>query len=106
MTVTTWSVPRESREWVGPITVTATVDGTTTPVDPTALAFAVLPAGSRPVTDDWTAPVAEPGGDGTKFGVQADPVDSYQRLGIWVRVTDSPEIPVLDPSTVGKLIRT
>lgn len=98
-----WSIARESKEWVGPITVTATVDGEPVDIDPASLAFAVLPIQQRPTDTDWTAPVTEPGGTG--IGVQADPTEQPGLYGIWARITDSPEIPVLDPSTVGQIYR-
>lgn len=102
----TWRMPRESKEWVGPISVAITVDGVTVPVDQAAVRFAVLPRRTRPNPDgtDWLAPVVEPGG--TYIGVQADPVAGYSELGIWAKVSDDPEIPVLEPDDVGYLVRT
>lgn len=103
MTVNTWRIPRESREWVGPIVVTVTADGT--PVSSAAVQFALLPQRVHPAEADWAAPVVDPDGSGG-IGVQANPVTSFQQLGIWCRVTDTPEAPVLDPSEVGYVIRT
>jgi hypothetical protein len=103
-TATTWKIPRESKEWVGPITVTITVNGVTTTVDPSEVKFAVLPKGRRPAPTDWAAPIAEPGGDG--IGVQADPAAGYGWFGIWAQITDTPEIPVLEPDDVGHILRT
>lgn len=102
MTVNTWRVARESAEWVGPVTVTATAAGT--PVDPGNVQFAVVADNTRPTADDWAAPYVEPGG--TALGVWASPVTGYQKLGIWVKITDAPEIPVLEPGEVGWLVRT
>jgi hypothetical protein len=102
----TWLVARESKEWVGPITITATVNGgTPVTIDPAEIQFAVLPRGQRPVDTDWTAPVADPDG-GTAVGVQADPVTAYAAMGIWAKFTDDPNVPVLEPDEIGYLTRT
>jgi hypothetical protein len=100
MTVTR-RIPRESTEWVE-VDVTVTADGqpVTDPVE-----FALVPRYTRPTSGDWFAPVADPDGSG-KVGIQLDPVTSYGRFGIWVRVTDTPEVPVLEPSDVGWITRT
>jgi hypothetical protein len=103
LTVNTWRIPRESREWVGPIAVTVTANGA--PVSDANVEFAVLPLRTHPAEADWAAPVTDPDGSGG-IGVQADPVTTFEQLGIWCRVTDTPEAPVLDPSEVGYVIRT
>lgn len=81
-----WRLPRESTEWVGPLTVT--VDGE--PV--TTFEVAYLPYLARPVEDDWTTPTVLDGA----AGVLVTPVTEASRHAVWVRVTDHPEIPVLD----------
>lgn len=102
--MTTWRVPRESTEWVGPIVVTVVDNGTGEPVaDP--VQFAVLNNLFRPQESDWADPYLDPDDTGA-LGVFLEPVTSYTHLGIWARVAGNPEIPVLDPNSVGKIIRT
>lgn len=103
MTIT-WTLPRESLEWVGPIAVFAKVDGIPVPVDPSVIRFALVPSGQRPALDEWLPPVVEPGG--TALGVQAIPLDTQQTFGIWIKFTDNSNVPVLDPSSVGHLVRS
>jgi hypothetical protein len=99
-----WRVPREADVFVGPIAVTVTADGS--PVDNATVQFAVMtPSTARPVEADWIDPILDPS-DPTKIGVWAPPVETEQRSGIWVRIPDSPETDVLDPSQVGWLVRT
>lgn len=102
-TAVTWRVPRESHEFVGPIAVTATADGESTPLDPGAVQFAVLLEGTHPGDDDWVAPAMEPDGDG--IGVAVESVDAFGRYGIWVKITAEPYSPVLDPDRVGWIER-
>jgi hypothetical protein len=102
--VTVWRIPRESSEWVGPITVTLTVDGEQVPAEPDEISLAVIPLGQRPEEADWVSPDAEPGG--SDLGLMVEPVDSYQELAIWLRASDASETPVLEPSEVGYLTRT
>jgi hypothetical protein len=102
VTVTEVFVPRESSEWVQ-VNVTVTSSGVV--VDGAKVKLAVLPVGEHPAATDWAAPVPDPSG-GTGIGLQVQPVAAYQRLGVWVRVTDTSETPVLDPSTVGYITRT
>ena len=94
---TTVRIPRESTEWVGPITITVDDEPVTSGVQ-----FAVIPERDRPADDDWTDPYLEPGG--TALGVWQAPVADYQVLRVWAKITDSPEIPVLDD--VGRITRT
>jgi hypothetical protein len=74
------------------------------PVAQTAVQFAYLPRGQHPVDSDFTSPYLQPGG--TAFGVWAAAVATPGSWGIWARVQSSPEIPVLDPYSVGWVIRT
>lgn len=102
--VETWTLPRESNEWVGPIVVTKTDAGTGEPVsDP--VAFAVLPVGTRPTSGDWANPVVDPDG-GSAVGVTAGAVSSPGQYGIWAKVTGTSEQPVLEPKNVGYIQRT
>jgi hypothetical protein len=89
---------------VGPITVAVTAGGS--PVAGADIEFAVLPRGVRPVEIDWQPPDLDPDPPGTALGVFVDPVLAYGRWGIWIRVTDTPEIPVLEPSQVGWIVRS
>lgn len=105
MTIATvWRVPRESDEFVGPITLTATVDGAVVPISSDAVQFAVIPDRARPAEADWADPVGEPGGVG--IGVTAAPVSTSIRYGIWAKITDNPFAPVLGPEQVGWIDRT
>lgn len=88
---TQWQIPRESREFVGPLAVT--VDGTPT----TAYEVAVLADGTRPNASSWRAP----DNVGGSLGVLVGPGGTYElapgNYRIWARVTDAnPESPVLD----------
>lgn len=107
MTANKWIIPRETREWVGPITPTVTDRDTGLPVviDPAALRFAVLTLDTRPTGPDWTVPVPDPEG-GPLVGVQTVPVASYKRLGVWAQVTAGLDVIVLEPSQVGYITRT
>lgn len=99
-TAPTWRVPRESHEFVGPITVTVKVSGEPVTLDPDAIKFAVLADGQRPVDDDWANPVIDPD-DPDAIGVAVTPVAAFARYGIWAQLTiDSYEV-VLDPDQVG-----
>lgn len=102
--VETWTLPRESNEWVGPIAVTKTDAGTGLPVtDP--VTFAVLPKGTRAQPSDYTNPVTDPDGGGA-IGVTAAPVSGPGTYGIWATVAGASEQPVLEPSEVGWIVRT
>lgn len=102
--MTTWQLPRESLEWVGPIVVTKTDAATGEPVtDPVQFAF--LQPGQRPEESDWADPYLDPDNTGN-LGILAEPVGSRSFWGIWARVQGNPEVPVLDPDTVGWVQRT
>lgn len=77
----TWRIPRETTEWIGPVTVT--------PADK-PLELAILPDGQRPTEEDWQDPVVIDGKPGLVLTTPA--VGSY---AYWARVTSSPEVPVV-----------
>lgn len=84
----TWSIPAESKEFIGPITVTA--DGI--PVTSFEVAF-TDGATARPTT--WAAADVV----GTDRGILIGPGTSHttvvaHKYTVWVRFTDTPEIPV------------
>lgn len=79
---TQWSIPRETKEWIGPVTFT--------PNDAT-LQLAILPEGQRPVEADWKTPDSLGGGLGLILD-QPDPGMYYY----WARLADSPEVPVIE----------
>jgi hypothetical protein len=90
----TWTLAAETKEWVGPITVTA--DGT--PV--VNFEVSVTSGGNRPTV--WEAPTALGGsgrgvvvGQGTQW-----PLRVGQRYTIWTRFNDTPEVPVTKVGTV------
>ena len=94
-------LPRETNEYLS-TTVTAADDPTGDDV-----AFAFLPSGTRPSSGDWRAgewaPGAPPyvarirvGGTGSGATVELAP-GSYKA---WLRITDSPEVPVHQFDTV------
>ena len=96
--MTTWHLNRLSREWVGPITVTA--DG-----DPVmGWTYALLPVGERPVApeDIDGVPTALPGGLGVLVGPDTAHVLAPGEYALWVRYVDTPEAPVRDD--VGRII--
>jgi hypothetical protein len=101
---TTWTLSRLSREWVGPITVTA--DGT--PV--TDWTYAVVQFGQRPATPEEidAAPAVLGAGDAARRGVLVGPGTDHEltpgRYLIWLRYVADPEAPVLEP--VGVLVIT
>jgi hypothetical protein len=91
-----WTLPRESKEWVGPITVTA--NGVPT----TAFKVAVVAAGTRPTA--YVNPDLLGGAQGVLVGPGATwplPQGVYQ---VWVQVTAATEVPVLD--SVAQLVIT
>lgn len=61
--LTTWKVPRETQEWLGPVTVT--VGGT--PV--TNFKLCLLPEGTRPPTDPASATWLNPAMSGPDAGL-------------------------------------
>lgn len=88
--ITTWDIPQLSREWIGPITVTA--NG----VAVTSYKLALMPDGSEPATGDW----ADPTLSGTELGIIADVAPGSYR--IWAKYDTALESVVLDD--VGILI--
>lgn len=102
--VETWTLPRESNEWVGPIAVTKTDAATGVPVtDP--VTFAVIPKGNRAGPGDYANPIVDPDG-GINIGVMPGVVTSAGTWGIWAKVTGASEQPVLEPRQVGWIERT
>lgn len=91
MTVS-WTLPRLSTEWVGPIVVSR--DGA--PV--TGWTYALLPFGERPATTGAIDGSPDPldGGLGILVGPGTDHVLAAGVYRIWVRYVDDPEAPVLD----------
>lgn len=77
-----WHIPRETEEWIGPVTVT--------PADK-PLELAILPAGERPTADDWEAPLVIDGKPGLMFTPPGPGAYLY-----WARVTGTPEKPVVE----------
>ena len=79
--------PRETVEFQ-PVTVT--IDGT--PVT-TGVTFAVVPAGTRPIT--FVTPTTLAG----KIGVMITGM-TVGNWNVWAKVTSSPETPVIDCGTI------
>lgn len=90
--MTTWTLPRLSIEWVGPISVAA--DGE--PV--TGWTYALTLYGDRPasVTAISGTPVELDDGLGILVGPGTDHELEPGVYRIWVRYVDDPEAPVLD----------
>ncbi|MGH8965298.1 MAG: hypothetical protein ACRDXB_08210 [Actinomycetes bacterium] len=81
-----WTLPRESKEYVGPITVK--LGG----VEVDTFEISVSVAGERPET--WEDPVDYEGAPHRLTG----PHDSDLPVGlhhVWARVTDDPQLPVI-----------
>ncbi len=92
-TLTQWSIAAETKEWVGPIVVTA--DGT--PV--TTFEVTLTAPGFRPTT--WQAADVLSGGRGILIGSgTAHPLIPGMKYTVWIRYTASPEIPVQKCGTV------
>jgi hypothetical protein len=100
MITTTWRLSRLSREWVGPITVTADA----APV--TNWTYAVVPFGDRPAApeDIDAAPTVLDDLLGVLVGPGTDNVLTTGRYVIWVRYVAGSEAPVLND--VGVLVIT
>lgn len=100
MIITTWRVSRLSREWVGPIAVTAD----DAPV--TDWAYAILPAGDRPATPEDIDGESTTLDDmlGILIGPGTDNILAPGRYLIWVRYVAGQEAPVMDD--VGVLVIT
>lgn len=85
--LTQWSVAAESKEWIGPITVTA--DGVPT----TAWEGTLTAPGARPET--WVAPTELDAGYGLLIGNGTSfTLLPSRKYTLWVRFTDDPEVPV------------
>jgi hypothetical protein len=90
-TLTQWELVAETKEWVGPITVT--VNGS--PVS--GFTLAVTEGQARPTT--FYTPDANPD-DGTQYGLivgtgTSVPLTVNKIYTIWAKYSDDPEIPVL-----------
>lgn len=86
--MTDWIVPRETTEWIGPVTFT--------PADET-LELAILPHRARPTEDDWETPLVIDGQPGLLLTTPEPGLYSY-----WARITSSPEIVVVEAfATIG-----
>lgn len=90
--MTAWRLHHLTREWVGPITVTADGD----PV--TGWAYALLPRFAEPASaDDITGtPTELNSGLGILVGPGTDHQLAPGVYRIWIRYVDNPEAPVLD----------
>lgn len=89
--MTAWTLPRLSREWVGPITLINKL--TNLPIS--TFEVAVVARGMQPVATDWTAPDLLTGQNGVLIGpgtLRVLPPGAYR---LWVRTTAAPEMPVL-----------
>jgi hypothetical protein len=101
---TTWTLSRLSREWVGPITVTA--DGQAV----TDWTYVIVPFGQQPASPEAidAAPVTLGTGDAIRRGVLVGPGTDQEltpgRYQIWLRFVADPEAPVL--VAVGVLVIT
>lgn len=85
--LTQWQVAAETKEWVGPITVTA--DGVPT----TAFEVTLTGPGERPA--EWAAPTVLDGGRGLLIGDGTDfPLQPGFKYTVWIRYSDTPEVPV------------
>lgn len=96
--MTTWVIPRESHELVGPITVS--VDGTPT----TDYQVQVVPDGDRPAADGWADPTTTDSKQYVDVGPSSSNVLDPGAYRIWAKVSASPEAPVLDD--VGAIVIT
>lgn len=98
--ITTWTFARHSREWVGPLVVTADGDPVTT------WNYLIVPFGQRPPTpeDIDGTPTVLDDAQGILVGPDTDNELSPGRYLIWVRYVSGQEAPVLDD--VGVLVIT
>lgn len=89
--MTTWTLDRLSKEWIGPLAVA--VDGT--PV--TGWTYVLLPRGVRPVAvgDIALVPTATADGLGVLVGPDTDHVLEPGTYVVWVRYVGALEAPVL-----------
>ncbi len=77
---TYWTIPRETTEWIGPVTGRTGV---------TDVEFALIPRGARPVEADWTAATID---DGAPGHLASDL--EVGELHLWMRYVDGPELVV------------
>jgi len=89
---TVWSLPMETEEWVGPITVTRL----SAPI--TTWQITVVRRGKRPTA--WADPDPLDGGLGVLVGPNTANVLTVGTYDVKVRVTDSPEVPVINAGTI------
>lgn len=82
MPSSSWTIPRETVEWIGPVTHTPG-EG--------SLELAILPRGDRPVEADWQTPTTLDGGLGLMLDTP-EPGTYYY----WARIADNPETPVVE----------
>lgn len=100
----TWTLSRLSREWVGPITVTA--DGSAV----TDWTYAIVPFGQQPASPEAidAAPFLLDPGPAVRSGILVGPGTDHEltpgRYQIWLRFVADPEAPVL--VAVGVLVIT
>lgn len=79
--MSTWEIPRETTEWIGPVSVSPTNSG---------LQLAIVPVDTRPIEADWQDPVPLDGGLGLLLTTPEVGVYAY-----WAKFTDSPETVVI-----------
>jgi hypothetical protein len=92
---TPWSLPGETKEWVGPITVLADGDVTN------AFKVTVTAPGARPVNWQDAIQLDFSGGYGVMVGVgTAFPLVVGRKYTVWIRYTDAPEQPVRKVGTI------
>lgn len=85
--LTQWSIAAETKEWVGPITVTA--DGVPT----SSFEVTVTGPGARPSA--WESASLLDGGRGVLVGTGTSfLLTAGRKYTVWIRYTDSPEVPV------------
>jgi hypothetical protein len=77
--------PRETVEFQPVVVTVDTVEVVT------AVELCILPTGDRPVELDWQAAVELE----NRIGLMIDGLD-HGSYHVWARITDTPEIPVLD----------
>lgn len=80
--MTMWNVPRETVEWVGPVTYT--------PADAT-LRLALIPKAARPAPADWQTPEVRDGKPGITINGPAVGVGEFH---LWAELTRGPDTPV------------
>lgn len=89
-----WKLPREGKEWIGPLTVT--MNG----VPATDYKVQLVRDGERPVPEDWADPILDSG----NYGIVVGPNLIPGKYSIWVRRTTALEDVHLDD--VGVVIIT